>query len=108
MIKSSKNGSWLSGAALSVFIAAALLFGALFSVRTASAAVDGQTLAYARDTVTRAAALCYAVEGASPQELAYLEENYGLALDRARFTYHYEPLGGNLFPEIYVVAKPAG
>ncbi|MEA5051796.1 MAG: hypothetical protein VB021_10060 [Oscillospiraceae bacterium] len=104
----SKNAGWGRGTALSLLVAAALFAAALFAGRAASASVDAESLAFARDSVTRAAALCYAVEGAYPEDIDYLAAHYDLALDRERFIYHYEPLGGNLFPEIYVIAKPAG
>ena len=46
----------------------------------------------------RAVTQCYALEGAYPPDLAYLQEHYGLVLDTARFAYVYEVVGDNVHP----------
>ena len=50
----------------------------------------------------RATVQCYAIEGRYPPDLDYLEENYGLILDREHYVYHYRLEGSNLMPEIQV------
>ncbi|MEA4912460.1 MAG: hypothetical protein VB092_07640 [Oscillospiraceae bacterium] len=107
MKKNSENKKWRRGALLSALLAVLVLAAAFFGLRAAADALEGQTLSYARDSVCRAAALCYAVEGVYPEDVDYLAAHYGLSLDRERYIYHYNALGGNLFPEIYVIAKPA-
>ena len=52
--------------------------------------------------MARATVQCYAIEGRYPPDLAYLEENYGLILDREHYVYHYRLEGSNLMPEIQV------
>ena len=48
---------------------------------------------------------CYALEGAYPPDLAYLEKNYGLILDRTRYVFMYEVPGANLFPIVEVQVR---
>ena len=93
------------GALVSLLLVLLVVAAAWIGLRATAQSVDAQSLDYARDSVCRAAALCYAVEGAYPQDIEYLAAHYDLTLDRTRYIYHYNPLGGNLFPEIYVIEK---
>ena len=52
--------------------------------------------------VRRSVVQCYAIEGRYPQSLDYLADNYGLILDKEKYVYHYERLGANLVPEIFI------
>lgn len=56
----------------------------------------------AEEAVVRATVQCYALEGRYPESIGYLTENYGLALDRDKFVYHYEVNGENMMPLIKV------
>jgi len=51
----------------------------------------------------RASLACYAAEGAYPQDLAYLEQRYGVQIDRSRYAVRYEVYGSNLAPDITVL-----
>ncbi len=55
--------------------------------------------------IDRAARQCYALEGAYPPTLEYLEDNYGLVLDHDRYHYLYEVIGSNIHPIIEVLDK---
>lgn len=46
---------------------------------------------------------CYASEGIYPPNLEYLEEHYGIQIDRERYTVYYDIFGSNLMPEITVL-----
>ena len=46
----------------------------------------------------------YALKGRYPPNLRYLEENYGLRVDRDRFIVHYQFIADNLPPKIMVFA----
>ena len=56
-------------------------------------------------TIYDRALQCYVIEGAYPESLAYLEENYGLAVNRRDYTIVYTPYAENLPPEIRVIYK---
>ncbi|GKI16598.1 hypothetical protein CE91St44_30830 [Oscillospiraceae bacterium] len=58
-----------------------------------------------RATVLERAVQCYALEGAYPPSLAYLEENYGLQVDRSRYIVTYEAFAPNLLPDVTVLQK---
>lgn len=58
------------------------------------------------ESITRAVVLNYAITGKYPQSLAYIEENFGIFIDRSRFVVHYSVSGSNIFPDIFVFELP--
>ena len=56
-------------------------------------------------TVQQRAVQCYAVEGAYPESLAYLEQNYGLRINRQRYIVAYDVFAPNLLPDVTVLIK---
>lgn len=56
-----------------------------------------------RDTVYARALQCYVIEGAYPESLDYLIENYGLAVNTEDYRIVYIPYAENLPPEIKVI-----
>ena len=61
-----------------------------------------------RDTIMSRALQCYVIEGAYPESLAYLEENYGLAVNKQDYKIVYTPYADNLPPEIRVLRRKEG
>ena len=55
------------------------------------------------ETLNRAAVACYAIEGAYPPSVEYLEENYRVRIDEERYTVKYELYASNLMPSITVL-----
>lgn len=58
-----------------------------------------------RNAIRNAVITCYAVEGAYPDTLEYLRENYGLAYDENQYIVRYDAFASNLFPDIQVLKK---
>ena len=56
-----------------------------------------------RDTVYARALQCYVIEGAYPESLDYLIDNYGLAVNTDDYRIIYIPYAENLPPEIKVI-----
>ncbi|NLM77828.1 MAG: hypothetical protein GX173_07045 [Ruminococcaceae bacterium] len=54
------------------------------------------------EAINQAVMQCYALEGAYPPGLVYLQENYGLILDDSRFAFYYEVVGDNIYPIVDV------
>lgn len=48
---------------------------------------------------------CYSVEGAYPQSLDYLKENYGLTYDENLFFVDYHVSGSNIFPDVTIIER---
>ncbi|MFR9255497.1 MAG: hypothetical protein ACLVJ6_08355 [Merdibacter sp.] len=57
--------------------------------------------------IEQAAVLCYALEGSYPDEVSYLEQNYGVVIDHAKYNVFYQSLGSNLKPGVAVYRKGA-
>ena len=57
------------------------------------------------DAVRRNTVACFAAEGMYPPNLAYLEEYYGVQIDRKRYDVIYQPIAENLMPDITVIEK---
>lgn len=56
-----------------------------------------------RKGIARAAVQCYAIEGRYPPSVEYLEENYGIQIDRSRYHVLYEGFASNIMPNITVL-----
>ena len=53
----------------------------------------------------RATVACYATEGIYPPTLEYLEQHYGIQIDKSHYSVFYEIFADNLMPEITVLVK---
>lgn len=60
------------------------------------------------ESIQKAAMECYAIEGYFPEDLAYLEEEYGLIYNKKEYSIMYRVDGSNLMPDIYVYRKGEG
>ena len=58
-----------------------------------------------RDAIKNAALTCYAVEGAYPDDLEYLRENYQLAYNEDQYFVTYESFASNRLPDIWVTER---
>lgn len=100
--KSQTKGYLLSAAALlllvGVFAAGALSFAG-------KAGQKGEESL--RRAVTRASVQCYAIEGRYPPSVEYLEDHYGIVIDRDRYHVFYDGWASNVMPDITVLpAEP--
>lgn len=58
-----------------------------------------------RDAIRRASVQCYAIEGRYPPSVEYLEENYGIIIDRDHYDVFYSGFASNFMPDITVNPK---
>lgn len=58
-----------------------------------------------RSAIARASVQCYAIEGRYPPSVQYLEDNYGIRIDRERFNVFYEGFASNIMPDITVISN---
>ena len=100
-MKKTRNLHWLPKAAVVLLILAVFLIS-LAKLDRGSSELQRQQL---EDSIRRSCVACYATEGVYPPNLEYLEEHYGLQIDRSRYTVFYEIFAENLMPEITVVSS---
>ena len=84
-----------------------LLGGVWMLVSRVDTAQSGAQTQFVYDAVRNAALTCYAVEGAYPEDVEYLRQNYGLAYDQDRYMVSYDAAMGNMVPVIYVTEVEA-
>ena len=97
----------LSGYLLSLLLFLAVLFFFLFGVRAMESKSEEESLASLRNAIQRACVQFYAIEGRYPPRVEYLEEHYGIVIDRDRYHVFYDGWASNVMPDITVLpAEP--
>lgn len=85
---------------------AALLLGLLFFLactRSIAGKAGEERLNALAEAVRRASVQCYAIEGRYPPSVEYLEEHYGVSIDRSRYHVFYDGWASNIMPEITIL-----
>lgn len=98
-----RDRSLVSGVAvtfISFLLVLVLLLVGLSVLRTRNTAELSASL---KASVLRTLLTCYAVEGRYPSDVAYLEDNYGLAYDSKRFFVSLNAFADNILPDISVL-----
>ena len=96
--KSSIYGYLLSAAAMAAVIA--ISAGAMISFAGRTGSREEENL---KKAVTRASVQCYAIEGRYPPSVEYLEENYGVHINRKKYNVFYDGFASNVMPEINII-----
>lgn len=92
---------------VSLILLAVLAF-VLTAVANLEQGKQAQDIRQLEQVLSRTAVACYAVEGAYPPNVAYMQEHYGLTYDETRYQVHYELFASNFMPEITVMEKRHG
>lgn len=100
-----KKKSALLRGGIALIAAAAVLCAVLLVLPSVRHDVSEESRAAIRDAVIRAAVECYAVEGAYPGSLSYLEEHYGLIINHSDFIVVYDVFASNLLPQVQVLVR---
>lgn len=97
-------GGMLRGLLMPAAALAVLLFfaAALNSLDSGRGEEDMRRL---EDALRQGCVACYAIEGVYPPDLEYLEEHYGVQIDRDRYLVHYDIFAENLMPNITVLVN---
>ena len=89
-------------------LVAALVVGVVLAVVVFFAiqgAVREPTAQSMRQAVLSSALECYAIEGAFPASLGYLQDHYGLVVNERDFMITYECYADNVAPSVVVVPR---
>ena len=57
------------------------------------------------NAIMRNVTYCYTIEGAYPESLDYLKNNYGLIYDEELFFVDYHISGSNILPDITIIER---
>ena len=97
-----KTGKWIIAICA---IAAAVVLIAVPVSRRAAAEEAADSVQAITDTIMERALQCYVIEGAYPDSLEYLEENYGLTVNKKEYLIMYTPYAENLPPDVRVLYR---
>lgn len=92
-------------AAAAFAVLTALAVWLAISAGNMRSAADKQELEAVKNSVENAVTLCYAIEGAYPENLDRLTSGYGVVYDSSRFIVHYEYFAGNVRPSVIVAER---
>lgn len=67
--------------------------------------IEAQQRVALKDAVDAAAVQCFALEGAYPDSLEYLEERYGLRVNHDEYIVTYSSYASNVLPEVEVLKR---
>lgn len=90
---------------LSVCIFVLILFFFFQAVSDLSGSTQRRQRESLENAIMRNIAFCYSVEGAYPESLDYLKENYGLIYDENLFFVDYQTRGANILPEVTILER---
>jgi hypothetical protein len=102
MKENERAGTALRGLLLPL-IAVVVLLCFLSGLSNLSSGHDAEERQQLEDALRRASVACYAAEGIYPPNLEYLEEHYGVQIDRTQYTVSYDIFASNLMPDITVL-----
>jgi len=95
----------LAGFAATAIVSIALLFCAAIGILRFNDSVRVRQLDLIRSSVQKAVIHCYSLEGSYPSNLGYLQQNYGLLLDKSHYVYDYRIFAANVSPDIFIFRK---
>jgi len=100
-----KQSPWsvLKGHLLSIILFAAIFGMFLWGLGDAEINSKAEGKRVLEESIRRAVVSCYALEGSYPQDIEYLEENYGVRIDENKYSVKYSIFASNIMPEITVL-----
>ena len=103
-MRKEKRGLWglLKGVLMPAAAVAVLVFFAS-ALNSLDSGREAENLQQLEEALRRGCVACYAAEGVYPPSLDYLEEHYGVQIDRGRYIVHYDIFAENLMPDIKVM-----
>ena len=104
-LKKEKSGSWKQGilfpCCIFVIVLVAGVLGGLYFAHMSNM----QNIDLLRQSVRKAVVQCYAIEGAYPPNVEYIEKNYGIKYNQEKYFIDYEIFASNVMPNIEVYEK---
>lgn len=100
-----KKNIWdvLRSAVLPIIFTLVVMGMIVFGLQQTEASSKAEGLRILDESVRRAVAKCYAIEGNYPESVEYIEQYYGVHVDRTKYVVHYEIFASNIMPDILVI-----
>jgi len=94
---------FLRSAIAPILFTVAVMAMIVFGLQQTEESSRAEGLRVLEDSIRRAVVICYAVEGRYPSSIEYIEEHYGIHIDRTKYVVHYDVFASNLLPDITVI-----
>ena len=102
-IERKKEKRTVAGYLLSVLVLLLVLFFFLAFSRSVAEKTGEEKLNALTEAVRRASIQCYAIEGRYPPSVEYLEDHYGISIDRDKYYVFYDGWASNIMPDITIL-----
>lgn len=102
-VERTKQKSQIPGLLISAAVLGAVLYLFVQSIGALQSRTQADRLNALTDAIRRASVQCYAIEGRYPPSVEYLEEHYGIVIDRDRYHAFYSGWASNVMPDITVI-----
>lgn len=91
-----------AGYLVSVILLGGFLYLLLLGTQGIASRTETEQLNVLDQAIRHATIQCYAIEGRYPPSVEYLEEHYGLSIDREKYHVFYDGWASNIMPDITV------
>ena len=99
--KKKQNRSFF-GYLISGLLIGGFLYLFLIGTQGIASKTESEQLNVLDQAIRRATIQCYAIEGRYPPSVEYLEEHYGISIDREKYHVFYDGWASNIMPDITV------
>ena len=99
--KKKQNRSFF-GYLISGLLIGGFLYLFLIGTQGIASKTESEQLNVLDQAIRRATIQCYAIEGRYPPSVEYLEEHYGISIDREKYYVIYDGWASNIMPDITV------
>ena len=94
---------FLRAAVLPVLFTVVVMIIVVLGLRQTDESSSAEGLRILEDSIRRAVVMSYAIEGRYPASIEYIEENFGIYIDRTKYVVHYSIFASNILPDITVI-----
>ena len=100
-----RKSAWdfLRSAFVPIIFTAVIMMMIVFGLQQTETSSSAEGLRILEDSIRRAVVISYAIEGRYPASIEYIEEHFGIHIDRTRYAVHYRIFASNILPEITVI-----
>jgi hypothetical protein len=101
-----RKSAWdfLRSAVLPVLFTLSVMVLIVSGLNQTESSSNAEGLRVLEDSIRRAVITSYAIEGRYPESIGYIENKFGIHIDRSKFVVHYSIFASNILPEIRVIA----
>lgn len=96
-------GDFLRAALVPVLFTLVVMGMIVFGLRQTEESSKSEGFRILEESIRRAVIINYAIEGRYPDSIAYIEEKYGIFIDRVKYKVHYSIFASNIMPDVAVI-----